>query len=126
MAYLTKLANLLNILYKDSIERVRINGEVSDSFEIKTGGMQGGIPPPILFNILFDFIDEAAVSGTKFSYSSNDFFHRRSEKHEMFDILALLYTDDLPRTSIATAVNDRIRRRKTSFKVVYNVKYDRI
>ncbi len=94
-AYLTKLANLLKILYTYSIGRVTINGEVSDSFEIKTGVMQEGIPPPILFNILFDFIDEDAVSGTNFSYRSNDFFHRRSEKHEVFDILPLLYAHDL-------------------------------
>ena len=32
-----KLVNLLKMLYKDSMGRVRINGEVSDSFEIKTG-----------------------------------------------------------------------------------------
>ncbi len=32
---------------------------------------------------------------------------------------------NVPRTSITTAVNDRIRRRKRSFTVVYNVKYDR-
>ena len=62
--------------------------------------MQGDIPSPILFNILFDFIirrvtDKAAVSGAKFSHGSYDFFHGRNEKHEAFDILALLYADDL-------------------------------
>jgi len=49
---------------------------VSYSFEIKAVVMQGGISLPILFNILFDFIvrkviDEAAVSGVKFSYGRN-------------------------------------------------------
>jgi hypothetical protein len=58
------------------------------------------IPSPVLFNILFDFIvkkviDEVAVSGVKFSYGSNDFFHGRNEKHDDFHILALLYADDL-------------------------------
>ncbi|CAF2069980.1 unnamed protein product [Rotaria magnacalcarata] len=95
-----KLINLLKMLYKDSIAKVKVNGEVSDRFEMKTGVMQGGIPSPILFNILFDFIirrviDEAGVTGVKFSYGSNDFCHGRSENHDDFHILALLYTDDL-------------------------------
>jgi hypothetical protein len=87
-----KLVNLLKMLYKDSKAQVKINDEKSDSFDIKTGVMQGGIPSPILFNILFDFIikrtiDEAAVSGIKFSYGSNDFFHGKNEKHDEFHIL---------------------------------------
>jgi hypothetical protein len=95
-----KLVNLLKMLYKDSIAKVKINDEMSDSFETKTGVMQGGIPSPILFNILFDFIikkviDEAAISGVKFSYGSDDFFHGQSEKHIDFHLLALLYADDL-------------------------------
>ena len=67
---------------------------------MNTGVMQGGIPSPILFNLLFDFIireviNEAAISGVKFSYGSNDFFHSKNESHNDFDILALLYADDL-------------------------------
>jgi hypothetical protein len=42
------------------------------------------------------------------------------------DQINIFYRWYLPRTSITTAVNDRIRRRKRSFTVVYNVKYDRI
>jgi hypothetical protein len=95
-----KLVNLLKMLYKHSIAKVRKNGELSDSFEMNTGVMQGGIPSPILFNILFDFIirkviNEAAISGVKFSYGSNDFFHGKNKNHDDFDILALLYADDL-------------------------------
>jgi len=73
-----KLVNLLKILYKDSIGIFKINGKVlvSCSLEIKAVVMQGGISLLILFNILFDFIvrkviDEAAVSGVKFSYGRN-------------------------------------------------------
>lgn len=41
-----------------------------------TGLVQGSIPSPILFNILFDFIvrnviDDATVADVKFSYGSN-------------------------------------------------------
>ena len=95
-----KLVNLFKMLYENLIAKVKINGELSESFEMNTGVMQGGIPSPLLFNILFDFIirkviDEAAVSGVKFCYGSNDFFHGRNEKHDDFHILALLYADDL-------------------------------
>ena len=95
-----KLVNLLKMLSKHSIAEVKINGELSDSFEMNTGVMQGGIPSPILFNILFDFmmrevINEAAISGVKFSYDSDDFFHEKNKNHVDFDILALLYADEL-------------------------------
>lgn len=95
-----KLVNLLKMLYKDSTAKVRLNGELSDGFQINTGVMQGGIPSPILFNILFDFIvrkaiEDADVTGVTFSYGSNEFFHKRNEKHDKFHILALLYADDL-------------------------------
>ncbi|CAF4497680.1 unnamed protein product, partial [Rotaria magnacalcarata] len=95
-----KLVNLLKMLYTNSKAKVKVNGEFSDSFEIYNGVMQGGIPSPILFNILFDFIirkviEEADVTGVQFSYGRNDFFHGTKEKYLNFDILALLYTDDL-------------------------------
>ena len=67
---------------------------------MNTGVMQLSIPSPLLYNILFDFIikkviNEAGVSGVKFSYGSNDFFHGKSERYSVFDILRLLYADAL-------------------------------
>ena len=35
------------------------------------------------------------MTGVKFAYGSNDFFHGNSEKYDEFQILALLYADDL-------------------------------
>ena len=95
-----KLVNLLRMLYRDSKAKVRIDDVLSDSFLIETGVLQGGIPSPILFNILFDFIirrviEEANVAGVQFSYGSNDFYHGHREKYKNFNILALLYADDL-------------------------------
>lgn len=51
-----KLIRMLKMLYKNTKAKVRINGEISDEFNIETGIMQRGIPSPILFNIFFDFI----------------------------------------------------------------------
>jgi hypothetical protein len=95
-----KLVNLLKMLYKNSKAKVRIDGELSTSFLIETRVLEGGIPSPILFNMLFDFIirkviDEAGVSGVQFSYGSNDFYHGARENYVNFNILNLLYADDL-------------------------------
>ncbi|CAF3911944.1 unnamed protein product [Rotaria magnacalcarata] len=86
-----KLVNLLKMLHTNSKAKVKVNGEFSDSFEINNGVMQGGIPSPILFNILFDFIirkviEEADVTGVQFSYGRNDFFHD--------DVVAMCETSD--------------------------------
>ncbi|CAF1404783.1 unnamed protein product [Didymodactylos carnosus] len=95
-----KIVTLLEILYRNSRTKVRIEGELSDSFLIETGVLQAGIPSPILFNILFDFIIRKIVEGAgvdcvQFSYGSNDFYHGAGENYENFNILALLYADDL-------------------------------
>ncbi|CAF1480580.1 unnamed protein product [Didymodactylos carnosus] len=95
-----KIVTLLKTLYKNSRAKARIEGELSDSFLIETEVLQGGIPSPILFNVLFDFIirkvvEEAGVDGVQFSYGSNDLYHDTRENYENFNILALLYADDL-------------------------------
>ncbi|CAF1402077.1 unnamed protein product [Didymodactylos carnosus] len=87
------------MLYRNSKAKVRIEGELSDTFLIETGVLQGGILSPIPFNILLAFIirkviEEAGIDGVKFSYG-NDFFHGNREKDENFYTLALLYADDL-------------------------------
>jgi hypothetical protein len=46
----------LKLIYKNTRAKAKINGELSEIFVIETGVMQTGIPSPILFNILFDFI----------------------------------------------------------------------
>jgi hypothetical protein len=95
-----KIVRLLKLIYKNTRAKVRINGELSESFDIETGVMQGGIPSPVLFNMLFDFIirevlKEASLTGIKLVYGSNDFYHGAREKYEEFDILTLMYADDL-------------------------------
>ena len=88
---------------------MRIEGELSDSFEIETGVMQGGIPSPVLFNVLFDFIimevlEDANIHGVRFSHGSNDFFHGAREKYKNFKVLTLMYADDL--TAMCNTQND--------------------
>jgi exonuclease III len=98
-----KIVRMLKLLYKDTKAQVRINGELSDPFDINSGVQQGGIPSCILFNILFDFIMRRVIeqvkllgiTGIKMAYGSNDFFHPASDNYEDLDILLLIYADDL-------------------------------
>ena len=91
---------MLKRVHQNSRAQVRIEGELSASFEIETGLMQGGVPSPVLFNILFDFIirkmlQDFNVTSVRFAHGSSDFFHGTREKYVNFDILTLMYTDDL-------------------------------
>ncbi len=98
-----KIVRMLQLLHKDTKAQVRINGDLSDSFNIETGVLQGGISSCILFNILFDFImrriiekaNILGVTGIKLAYGSSDFFHSDRDNYEDFHLLALMYADDL-------------------------------
>jgi hypothetical protein len=115
-----KTVRMLQLLYKNSKAQVRINGELSDSFDIETGVMQGGIPSPILFNILFDFImrkviEEADVEGIKLAYGKSDFFHTTKDVFEELNILVLMYADDL--VAMCNSADDLEKFIKTFEKV---------
>ena len=80
-----KIVNLLKMLHNNSKLKLRINGQLSDSFDIETGVMQGEISSSFLFNVFFDFIirkvlEEAGIGGIKLACCSSDFYHRKSEK----------------------------------------------
>ncbi|CAF3704228.1 unnamed protein product [Rotaria sp. Silwood1] len=98
-----KIIRMLQLMYTNTKGQVRINGELSPSFQIETGVLQGGIYSPILFNVFFDFvirrvIEKAGILGIKgieLAYGSNDFFHPDSEGYVTFNILVLMYADDL-------------------------------
>ena len=97
-----KIVRLLELLYKDSKACVRINGELSDTFDIQTGVQQGGIPSPILFNIFFDFIIRRVrerlvflkVTGVDLSYGK-DFLHSQNDDDNELQLLTLMYADDV-------------------------------
>jgi hypothetical protein len=102
-----KLTRLLELLHSKTKARVRINGELSESFEIETGLMQGGIISPMLFNIVFDYvirkvIEEAGINGIKLAFGSRDFFHTNKDQFEDLDVVALMYADDL------VAISDKV------------------
>ena len=101
-----KIIRMLQLLYKDTKAQVRINGELSNPIDINSGVQQGGIPSCILFTVLFDFIMRRVIeqvkllgiTGIKMTYGSNDFFHPATANYEDFNVLFLLYADDLVMT----------------------------
>ncbi|CAF0801605.1 unnamed protein product [Didymodactylos carnosus] len=95
-----KLVRMLKLIYTNTKAQLRIDGDFSETFDIETGIQQGGIPSPVLFNLLFDFImrkilAEVGVSGVKLAYGNGDFYHSTREAHEDIEILDLIYADDV-------------------------------
>ena len=94
---------MLQLLHTNTKARIRVNGDLSDSFNVETGVLQGGVTSCILFNILFDFImrrviDKAnmmGVTGIKLACGSNDFCHANRHNYEDLHVLTLMYADDL-------------------------------
>ncbi|CAF4329403.1 unnamed protein product [Rotaria sp. Silwood2] len=74
-----KVVRLIKLIYKNTGAKVRINGELCESFNIETGVVQ----------------EEASLTDIKLAHGSNDFYHSGREKYEEFDILTLIYADDL-------------------------------
>ena len=64
-----KTVCMVKLVHQNSRAQVRVEGELSDSFEIETGVM--------------------------FSHGSNGFFQSTREKYVNFDVLTLMYADDL-------------------------------
>ncbi|CAF4739663.1 unnamed protein product [Rotaria sp. Silwood2] len=83
-----KVVRLIKLIYKNTGAKVRINGELFESFNIETGVVK----------------EEASLTDIKLAHGSNDFYHSGREKYEEFDILTLIYADDL--IAMCNTIND--------------------
>ena len=98
-----KTVPMLQLLHTNTKARIRINGDLSNSFNAGTGLLQGGVTSCILFNIPFDFImrrviDKAnmmCVTVSELAFRSNDFCHAIRDNYEYLHVLTLMYVDDL-------------------------------
>ena len=79
-----KIISILKFLYNVSRSSVQVYGDLSRSFEIKTGVKQGCIISPCLFNIILDWVLAKAMRGCKGVMVSND-----------LSVTDLGYADDL-------------------------------
>ena len=60
-----KMCNIIRALYGSSKSAVRVDGELSDWFSVKTGVRQGCVLSPMLFNIYMDHVIREALEGVK-------------------------------------------------------------
>ncbi|XP_019615797.1 PREDICTED: uncharacterized protein LOC109463421 [Branchiostoma belcheri] len=56
-----KLLNLLSLLYSDTVSCVRVNGLLSDNFDIISGVRQGCVLAPSIFNTAIDYVMAGVV-----------------------------------------------------------------
>ena len=95
-----KICRLIKKLYQGTRAAVKVDGELTDWFEITTGLRQGCLLSPILFNIYFDFVLREAIRdmdhGIVIEYRMPDGRIVRGTQVEGVEkILVLLYADDL-------------------------------
>ena len=58
-----KICKLIRALYGSSKSAVRVDGELSEWFDIKTGVRQGCVLSPLLFNVYIDYVIREALAG---------------------------------------------------------------
>ena len=58
-----KMCKLIEELYNGTMSSVRVEGELTDWFQVTTGLRQGCLLSPILFNIYFDFVLKETLEG---------------------------------------------------------------
>ena len=95
-----KIRKLIKELYKDTKAAVRVEGELTDWFDVTTGLRQYCLLSPILFNIYFDYVLKQALEGVtegiEIAYEMPDGRKVRGTKVQGREkILVLLYADDL-------------------------------
>lgn len=98
-----KLHNLLNALYLETRAAVRVEGELTEWFEVNNGLRQGCLLSPALFNIYIDRVIRKTIEGLdikrygiEIKYTMPDGRRHLNTINEGVEyILELLYADDL-------------------------------
>ena len=62
--YPEKIIRVLESVYKDTFSAVRVDGELTEWFEIIVGVLQGCVLSPLLFNIFLEIVIAIALHGT--------------------------------------------------------------
>ena len=96
----SKLCRLLKALYANTQAAVRVEGELTEWFDVKTGLRQGCLLSPALFNVFIDRVVKRALAnmdhGVSIRYVLPDGrVHLGDEVKGCFKLFDLLYADDL-------------------------------
>ena len=86
------LVNAIGELYNNSKSAVIVDGNISESFEVSTGVLQGDVLAPFLFIILVDYLLKKATS----DLDSRAVTHpRRSKRYPVKVLNDLDFADDI-------------------------------
>ena len=95
-----KLCNIIRALYTETKAAVRVEGELTDWFDIVNGLRQGCLLSPILFNVYIDHVLKIALKGyegnVRIEFRMPDGRRARGDLCEGVErVMELLYADDL-------------------------------
>ena len=95
-----KICKLIRALYGSSKSAVRVDGELSEWFDIKTGVRQGCVLSPLLFNVYIDYVIREALAGVDHGVHIEYVLPGgRKVRNNIVEgnekILALMYADDI-------------------------------
>ena len=86
------VVNAISTLYKNSKSAVMVDGNISDTFEISTGVLQGDVLAPFLFIIMIDFLLKKATSDVGSGITTHP---RRSRRYPAKILNDLDFADDI-------------------------------
>jgi hypothetical protein len=134
-----KIINIIKNTYKDSSCKVKVEGCLTDSFNIKTGVRQGCIWSPLLFNIVIDWVLRTALDNKNSGFTLQERYdkapiisqvtQRQSERLKImnagnkFKIADLDFADDIgllesTKHELQDSINQIVAAAKTTGLIV--------
>ena len=86
------LVNAIGVLYNNSNSAVMVDGNISESFSVTTGVLQGDVLAPFLFIILIDYLLKSSTEGTESGVETHP---RRSRRFPAKVLNDLDFADDI-------------------------------
>ena len=86
------VVDAIQVLYKDSNCAVMVDGNISETFKVTTGVLQGDVLAPFLFIILVDYLLKKSTSGTDAGVVTHP---RRSRRYPAKTLNDLDFADDI-------------------------------
>ena len=86
------VVNAISVLYTNSKSAVMVDGNLSDTFVVSTGVLQGDVPAPFLFAILVDYPMTKATADCDIGVVTHP---RRSRRHPAIVLNDLDFADDI-------------------------------
>ena len=86
------IVNAIRVLYDNSKSAVMVDGNITDSFQVTTGVLQGDVLAPFLFIIVIDYLMKMATDDTTSGVVTHP---RQSRRHPAVALNDLDFADDI-------------------------------